>query len=174
MDKFEPDWSKAPDWSNYFAIDGDGEMFWYGELPSLDGAIWLDNDLADVDVQFAGYCEESFDCTVLHKRPNTLFEDLKESLEEALEIKEGRREPSRVTAIQTKDSINPSHYKNGKVECIDAIESATVGKTGLEAVCTANVTKYLWRYETKNGLEDVKKAQWYLNRLVEHLESKES
>lgn len=66
------------------------------------------------------------------------------------------------------DVVNhPSHYTNGKVECIDAIESATVGKTGIEAVCVANVIKYLWRYEDKNGREDIKKAQWYLNKLIE-------
>ena len=71
------------------------------------------------------------------------------------------------------DAINPSHYKQGKVECIDAIESATVNKTGLEAVCVANVIKYLWRYEAKNGLEDVRKAQWYLAKLIDYLEHKE-
>lgn len=71
------------------------------------------------------------------------------------------------------DAINPSHYKQGKVECIDALESATVHKTGLEAVCTANVIKYLWRYEAKNGLEDVRKAQWYINKLIDYLEHKD-
>lgn len=71
------------------------------------------------------------------------------------------------------DAINPSHYKQGKVECIDALESATANKTGLEAVCVANVIKYLWRYEAKNGLEDVRKAQWYLAKLIDYLEHKE-
>ena len=67
----------------------------------------------------------------------------------------------------TKDNVNsPSHYAQGGVECIDAITAATVNKTGIEAVCVANVIKYLWRYELKNGVEDVKKAQWYLNRLA--------
>lgn len=70
------------------------------------------------------------------------------------------------------DAINPSHYKQGKVECIDALESATVNKTGLEAVCVANVIKYLWRYEAKNGLEDVRKAQWYLAKLIDYLNAK--
>ena len=68
-----------------------------------------------------------------------------------------------------KDNINPSHYKQGSVECIDALEAATINKTGIEAVCTANVIKYLWRYEAKNGIEDVKKAEWYLQRLSTHL-----
>lgn len=67
------------------------------------------------------------------------------------------------------DAINPTHYTRGGVECIDAIESATVDKRGIEAVCTANVIKYLWRYEAKNGIEDVKKARWYLERLLAHL-----
>lgn len=72
------------------------------------------------------------------------------------------------------DNVNkPKHYNLGKVECIDAIESATIQKEGIEAVCTANIIKYLWRYESKNGLEDVRKAKWYLNRLIEILECKE-
>lgn len=71
----------------------------------------------------------------------------------------------------SKDNVNsPSHYTQARIECIDAITAAVSGKSGIEAVCVANVIKYLWRYELKNGLEDVKKAQWYLNRLVSELE----
>lgn len=72
------------------------------------------------------------------------------------------------------DPINPDHYRQGKVECIDAIESATVNKTGIEAACTANIIKYLWRYESKNGLQDVKKARWYLDRLISVLEQQQA
>ena len=67
---------------------------------------------------------------------------------------------------------HPAHYNQGKVECIDAMAAATVNKRGIEAVCVSNVIKYLWRYEAKNGLEDVKKAQFYLNRLIDELEDK--
>ena len=71
-----------------------------------------------------------------------------------------------------KDNVNhPSHYTKGKVECLDALESATIGKSGIEAVCVANIIKYLWRYEEKNGVEDVRKAQFYLNRLLATLEN---
>ncbi|MEY4332374.1 MAG: Klebsiella phage vB KpnM KpV52, partial [Bacteroidota bacterium] len=64
---------------------------------------------------------------------------------------------------EIKDNVNhPSHYTQGKVECIDAIEAATVHKNGLDAVCTANIIKYIWRCENKNGIEDLKKARWYL------------
>lgn len=70
----------------------------------------------------------------------------------------------------SKDNINPQHYKNGEIECIDALAAATVNKPGIQAVCVANVIKYLWRYESKNRLEDVRKAQWYLEKLIEELE----
>ena len=72
------------------------------------------------------------------------------------------------------DMVNhPSHYTQGGIECIDALKAATVSKTGIEAVCTANAIKYLWRYEEKNGIEDVKKARWYIDRLIRELEEKE-
>lgn len=75
-----------------------------------------------------------------------------------------------VTSFEEPDVVNnPEHY-SGKVECIDAIEAATAGKTGIQAVCTANVIKYLYRYERKNGIEDVRKAQYYLNKLLAHME----
>lgn len=71
------------------------------------------------------------------------------------------------------DMVNhPNHYNQGKVECIDAMAAATVNKRGIEAICVSNVIKYLFRYEAKNGLEDVKKAQFYLNRLIDELEGK--
>ena len=72
------------------------------------------------------------------------------------------------------DMVNhPSHYTQGGIECIDALKAATVSKTGIEAICTANAIKYLWRYEEKNGIEDVKKARWYIDRLIRELEEKE-
>ena len=65
---------------------------------------------------------------------------------------------------------HPKHYTQGGIECIDALKAATVGKRGIEAVCVANVIKYLWRYEEKNGIEDVRKAKWYVERLLKELE----
>lgn len=65
---------------------------------------------------------------------------------------------------------HPQHYTQGGIECIDALKAATVGKHGIEAVCVANVIKYLWRYEEKNGAEDVRKARWYIERLLKELE----
>ena len=71
-----------------------------------------------------------------------------------------------------KDIINhPSHYTAGNVECIDAIEAATVDLTGIEAVSTGNVIKYVWRWKRKNGVEDLRKARGYLDRLIGRLEA---
>ena len=68
-----------------------------------------------------------------------------------------------------KDNINPNHYRQGGVECIDALEAATVNLKGIEAVCTANAIKYLWRWKEKNGKEDLEKAQWYITKLLTNL-----
>ena len=66
------------------------------------------------------------------------------------------------------ENVNhPSHYKKGSVECIDAIESAVTGLEGKEAVLTGNIIKYVFRWKWKGGVEDLKKAKWYLDRLIE-------
>jgi hypothetical protein len=64
------------------------------------------------------------------------------------------------------DNVNPNHYRQGAIECIDALEAATINLKGLEAVCTANAIKYLWRWKEKNGAEDLRKAQWYITKLL--------
>lgn len=69
------------------------------------------------------------------------------------------------------DSVNrPSHYQSSSgIECIDAIQAVVERLDGFEAVCTANVVKYVWRWKDKNGVEDLRKAQWYLSRLIKTL-----
>lgn len=70
------------------------------------------------------------------------------------------------------DMVNhPKHYKakNG-MEVIDVIEAFTENLKGYEATHTGNVIKYICRWKEKNGLEDLRKAQWYLNRLIENIE----
>ena len=60
----------------------------------------------------------------------------------------------------------PPHYNTGSIECITAIE-ASMSSIEFQGYCKANCLKYLWRYRYKNKpLEDLKKAQWYLNRLI--------
>ena len=72
--------------------------------------------------------------------------------------------------IAEEDKVNsPSHYNQAGIECIDAIK-ASLGD-GYQDYCKGNVMKYLWRYKYKNGIEDLKKAQWYLNSMVESVEN---
>lgn len=69
------------------------------------------------------------------------------------------------------DKVNhPAHYTGGKVEYIDAVEAATKGLTGFEGLCTGNAIKYLWRWKHKNGAEDLRKAKWYIDRLLKTIE----
>ena len=72
-------------------------------------------------------------------------------------------------ANQQADMVNsPPHYNKAGVECIDAIRAAT--GDGYEYYLQGNIMKYLWRYRYKNGTEDLKKAQWYLTKLIEEVE----
>ena len=69
----------------------------------------------------------------------------------------------------TTDNVNhPPHYNQGGIECIEAIKAAT--GSGFVKYCTGNVIKYLWRYDNKGGLEDLKKAAWYLDRAIKEME----
>ena len=70
-----------------------------------------------------------------------------------------------ITQRSKVDSINPDHYKSGDVECIDAIK-ASLDKQQFKGYLKASIIKYLWRYEKKNGLEDLQKANWFLQRLI--------
>lgn len=68
---------------------------------------------------------------------------------------------------------HPQHYQSKSgLEVIDVIEAFTEDLSGIEAVCTANALKYICRWKAKNGVQDVKKAVWYLTRLIERLEEK--
>lgn len=69
---------------------------------------------------------------------------------------------------------HPNHYiSETGLETIDVIEAFTFDLKGIEAVCTANILKYICRWKNKNGLQDLKKAQWYLERLIDHVKNLE-
>jgi hypothetical protein len=65
------------------------------------------------------------------------------------------------------DLINhPPHYNQGDIECIDAIASC-LGPEGFNAYCRGNIIKYNWRSNHKGGVQDIEKARWYLEKLIE-------
>ena len=76
--------------------------------------------------------------------------------------------------MSDKDLVNhPDHYLSGKLECIDAIEAA-LSPEEYRGSLKANVLKYVWRETHKGGIESLKKAQWYLTRLIKFDENDQS
>ena len=67
-----------------------------------------------------------------------------------------------------KDNVNPDHYKQGSIECIEAIKASMTHEEFI-GYLKGNAMKYLWRYRNKNGVEDLKKMNWYSDRLIKEL-----
>ena len=97
---------------------------------------------------------------------------------ECIAFEDPNAQPSMYSSMEDleKDMVNhPDHYKTSSgLETIDVIKAFTENCVGIEAVCTANVIKYVCRWKKKNGLEDLKKAEWYLQYLIRNIELKES
>ena len=73
---------------------------------------------------------------------------------------------------ESKDAMvsHPQHYQSETgLEVIDVIEAFTFDLKGIEAVDTANAIKYLCRWSKKNGVQDLEKAKWYIQHLIEHI-----
>ena len=67
------------------------------------------------------------------------------------------------------DNVNkPEHYQ-GEIECIEAIEAAMSNEEFI-GYLRGNIFKYNWRYRNKNGIEDLRKAEWYLRKLIKKTE----
>ena len=66
---------------------------------------------------------------------------------------------------------HPEHYiSKAGIETIDVIEAFTSDLKGIEAVDTGQILKYVCRWNKKNGIQDLKKAMWYLTHLINHIE----
>lgn len=69
------------------------------------------------------------------------------------------------------DNVNhPSHYNTGNIEVINYIKDK-FNYTEFTGYLTGNIIKYISRYKYKNGVEDLKKAEWYLNYLINYIEN---
>ena len=65
---------------------------------------------------------------------------------------------------------HPAHYQSETgLEVIDVIEAFTLDLKGIEATDTGNVLKYMCRWKNKNGVQDLEKARWYLEHLIDHV-----
>lgn len=92
---------------------------------------------------------------------------LKPVVPQVLDIEPVKEEITKlVDSLDTK--VHPEHYTYSKYECIDVLKDI-LGEEGFKEFCRGNVFKYLWRYNHKNGKEDLLKAKYYLEKLIEVL-----
>ena len=90
---------------------------------------------------------------------------------EGISIK--NNEPKIMFEIEEKEMVDhPSHYNMGKYECLDVVKELVKDMKGIEATLFFNAFKYLWRYKQKNGLQDLKKCEFYLKELISLNENK--
>ena len=125
-------------------------------------------------------CNGDFITAVYEKAKNINNNSLSNAydIEKNYEIIFGKASETKEEKVEKKaeDMVNhPSHYTHGGVECIDAITSALSSyEDSVDSWLVGQVIKYLWRAPLKGKYEeDIKKAQFYLNRLVEKINKKE-
>ena len=131
-------------------------------------------------IEIEKYCDSIDDCSECAIRNSnftcySLYDVFPEVIEENYEIIFGNAEDTEEEEVEKKseDMVNhPSHYTSGGVECIDAITSALSSyEDSVDSWLVGQVIKYLWRAPLKGKYEeDIKKAQFYLNRLVEKID----
>ena len=81
-------------------------------------------------------------------------------------IQELKKNNKNKQVVETNNVNHPKHYSQGNIECIDAMESA-FGTQVVLLFCICNAFKYIWRHSKKNGIEDIKKAMWYISKYLE-------
>lgn len=129
---------KCPDCNGFgFVKDDTGGI--YHSCPTCHGARFLEGDTMDL-------------------------KELKEDVDGHMEcVSEEANEAMNKKA----DPTNPDHYKNStSLECIEAME-IVLGDLGVTYFCVGNAWKYIWRWKNKNGIEDLKKAKWYIEKAWE-------
>lgn len=103
------------------------------------------------------------------KEHDTLLERFDKLQEENEKLKQMKTPTIENFSDEPTDNVNhPSHY-TGRYECIDVMQDV-FGDEATNDFCLCNAFKYIWRARKKNGLEDVKKAVWYLNKYIEEAE----
>ena len=92
-----------------------------------------------------------------------------EYMKAMIEQEELRMAQAKKQSDNVVDMVNsPPHYNQTGIECIHAISAAT--DKGFKYYLQGNIMKYLWRFDYKDKpLEDLQKAKWYLDKLIEEV-----
>jgi len=165
----EVDWSKAPRWANYWAMDDDGAAFWYEKKPTCvykDGA-W--HDFSDWSIDPAEDGSRIEGAPSFRKDPNLWRDSLLTRPEKALEEMVQQAEEldlydDEIVHDLTKplsQQIGGDHYRQGDIQPIEYIHANDMD------FFSGNVVKYITRWKYKSGLEDLKKAKHYIELLIE-------
>lgn len=154
------DWIEVPDGAELCTLLEEFLIFWKGtknKRPHYDD--WLEcNHTVD------DYLKQYKDAKIVWQR-HTQPESLPFIDDEVQGINDQYAEIEKVRQA-AKDNVNhPSHYADSAIECIDAMEAMMTPEQFI-GYLRGNLFKYQWRYEKKNGIEDLKKAQWYLEKLT--------
>ena len=121
---------------------------------------WYPKDLA------IEHLVDTLEYTPFHKPDFSHLLDVDKVLEKGIKNSGLNDKPIEELEEHFKDNINPQHYKNKPKETIERIGD-NLSLEEFKGYLKGNILKYLDRYENKNGVEDLRKMQWYLNKLIE-------
>lgn len=157
-------WIEIPEGATYYAKDANlgksGNFFFRLRSDGFDfEAVWLESNW--MQASFNVKNQEVLWQRTTHPEELPFIDDEPSLNDQYAEIEKVRQ-----------DIINsPNHYADSTIECIDAMEAMMTPEQFI-GYLRGNVFKYQWRYEKKNGIEDLKKAKWYLERLTEKVAEK--
>ncbi|HET8791696.1 MAG TPA: DUF3310 domain-containing protein [Modicisalibacter sp.] len=159
----KPSWGdvlgSAP-WARFITQVADGWWHAYDDEPYAFGDTYL---IGTHGGKSKGICKGAIPAghdwrQTLERRPYTLTTSLGASEQPYCPMLDSEMSPA--------DAINPDHYRQGGIECIEAMQ-AMLTTEELRGYLRGNSFKYRWRYRNKNGIEDLNKARWYEDKLLE-------
>lgn len=122
-----------------------GSSDYLAPIGTIDNISWMNDDGLMIELESSDYIYST--------------KDLRLIADEEIGLLNG--------GVPEKDNVNqPEHYASQSIECIVAME-AMLSPEEFIGYLRGNIFKYQWRYKQKNGIEDLKKAQWYQNKLIE-------
>ena len=128
---------------------------------TLAAGTWVDN----VDVTIKPLISSNYECTVYELYSKIENQYIGDEIDKRL--RNQKHETELDESGKEIDNVNhPAHYESGKYECYD-VYKANFGDAMTKGFVVGNVFKYLWRFRSKNGVEDLKKARWYLDKAIE-------
>ena len=169
------DWSIAPSWANYWAMDDDGAAFWYENRPTCDHKDGAWNDFSDWSNDPAEDGTRIGDAPRFRKNPNSWKESLVTRPEKALDemVRDAeeldlyddeivRNLNAEAEKEKARDKmIGGDHYRQGGIQPIEYIHANNL------SFCEGNVIKYISRWRYKDGVKDLEKAKHYIELLME-------